>query len=265
MVIYLDESYDQKHTWLLISGLFNPSHHIFYKQIKRLLLTNQYILPSGDLKEIKYIYCNNGKMRRLYEKIIDAFMASDSYFSSAVIKTDHSFNMQLYGASNEPDKVKKERAYRTLAEHLLANELRDTTNAVLFLDKMSRCEPKQFLEILRQNFCVVGSGYSSELDRPRIKHIQDVISGAEGYELMGVCDLLQGCILNNLVPIQQVKGKRKGALHKNRLRDYLIHRLGVEALTLDTWSDDLNKVSKETKKKFNIRYVIQAKKENGSG
>ena len=201
MVIYLDESYDQKHTWLLISGLFNPTHHKFYKEIKRLLITGRYILPTGDLKEIKYIYCVNSKTRRLYEKIIDAFMASDSYFSSVVIKTDHTFDLQIYGAPAEPDKVKKERAYRSLAEHLLANDLRETTNATLFLDKMSRCEPKQFLELLKQNFCVVNSGYSAELDRPRIKHIQDVVSSAEGYELMGVCDLLQGCILNNLVPI----------------------------------------------------------------
>jgi hypothetical protein len=49
MIIYLDESYDEKHTWLLISALFNPTHYKFYKEIKRLLLANGYILSSGNL------------------------------------------------------------------------------------------------------------------------------------------------------------------------------------------------------------------------
>jgi hypothetical protein len=82
---------------------------------------------------------------------------------------------------------------------------------------------------------------------------------------MGVCDLLQGCILNNLIPIARTKGKRKGSEHKNYIREYLVSKLGVKDLTLDTWSTELNKVSKEMRNKFNIRYVIQAKKEKSSG
>ena len=62
-----------------------------------------------------------------------------------------------------------------------------------------------------------------------------------------------------------MKGKKKGSLHKNRLRQYLIGKLGVGDLTLNTWANDLKKVEKEVRSKFNIRYVTQAKKENGSG
>ncbi len=265
MIIYLDESYDLQHTWLLISSLFNPAHHKFHREIKRLLIANKYIVPRGDLKEIKYVHCNNKKVRKLYEKVIDCFMGSESYFSSVVIKTDHTFDLHRYGTSIEPDKVKKERAYRTLAEHLLANELRDATNAVLFLDKMSRCEPEKFLELLRQNFCIPGSGASENLDKPRIRHIQDVVSGAEGYELMGVCDLLQGCILNNLMPIVKVPGKKKGSLEKNNIREYLIGKLGVKDLNLQTWAFNAKNVSEQIRKKFNIRYVEQTKNETDSG
>ena len=227
MITYLDESYDNKRTWLLISALFNPKHKKFYTDIKRLLRINNYILPDGRLKEIKYVYCRTEKIRLLYQKVIDAFINSDSYFASVVIKTDSSFDLHRYGDVNEPDKVKRERAYRALAEHLLANELRNANDTVLFLDKMTRCEPKQFLSTLKQNFCVINSGYSEGSDKPRIKHIQDVVSDAEGYELMGVCDLLQGCILNNLSPIQKIKNKEKASLNKNLIREYLVKRLGV--------------------------------------
>lgn len=259
MIIYLDEAYDNSHTWLLIGALFNPKHSKFHREIKQLLMANKHILPTGRLKEIKYVYCNSSKRRRLYRNVIDCFMKSDSYFSSVVIRTDKSFDLQLYGRTNESDKVKRERAYRTLAEHLLSNELRDYDNAILFLDKMTRCEPVHFLSNLRQNFCVVGSGYSEGLDKPRVRHIQDVVSNAEGYELMGVCDLLQGCILNNLVPIKSVRGKRKSSLNKNKIREYLVKRLNVEDLTPDTWVMDANKVTEDIRKKFNIRYVVQVK------
>jgi len=222
MITYLDESYDNKRTWLLISALFNPTHRKIYTDIKRLLRINNYILPDGRLKEIKYVYCRTEKIRLLYQKVIDIFISSDSYFASVVVKTDSSFDLHQYGDANEPDKVKRERAYRTLAEHLLANELRNASDTVLFLDEMTRCEPKQFLSILKQNFCVMNNGYSEGLDKPKIKHIQDVVSDAEGYELMGVCDLLQGCILNNLSPIQKTKNKKKASLNKNLIREYLV-------------------------------------------
>lgn len=260
MVIYLDESYDNKRTWLLISALFNPksSHRKFYKEIRKLLIRNKHTLLDGSLKEIKYNNCLSKKMRLLYQEAIDIFMSSDSYFASVPIKTDDSFDLERYGTANEPAKIKRERAYRTLAEHLLYNELRDATNAVLFLDKMTRCEPKQFLSILKQNFCVVGSGYSQNLDRPLIRHIQDVVSSAEGYELMGICDLLQGCILNNITSTTEHKGK--SSHNKNLLREYLVKKIGVPDLTLTSWVNDTSKLTKEIKDKFNIRYVVQADK-----
>ena len=63
MVIYLDETYDNKHTWLLIGALFNPKHGKFYKKIRQLLISDRYILPDGTLKEIKYVYCISKKRR----------------------------------------------------------------------------------------------------------------------------------------------------------------------------------------------------------
>jgi len=259
MIIYLDETYDHNHTWLLLGALFNPTHHKFYRQTKGILARNAYVLPDGRFKEIKYTRCQFSKAFRIYKEVIDAFMESDSHFSCIAIKTDGSFDLERYGRPDEPAKLKKERAYRSLTEELLRRNLAHMSNAILFLDKMTRCEPETFMEILKRNFSTVGVGYSHDSTHPKIRHIQDVVSGAEGYELMGVCDLLQGCILNNLLPIQTA-GKKKGALYKNKIREYLVSKLGVKNLLPEIWvHGEIEK--EEIYKKFNIHYVAQAREE----
>ncbi len=261
MIIYLDETYDHHHTWLLIGVLLNPSHNKFHRQIRGILARNAYVLPDGRFKEIKYTRCIYSKPFRIYKEAIDAFMQSDSHFSCIAVKTDHTFDLEIYGRPDEPAKVKKERAYRSLAEELLRRNLAHISNAVLFLDKMTRCEQATFMEILKHNFSTVGVGHSKDSKHPKIRHTQDVVSGAEGYELMGVCDLLQGCILNNLLPIQTAD-KKKGALYKNKIREYLVSKLGVKNLLPETWAtEDIEK--EEVYKKFNIHYVVQARQEEG--
>lgn len=265
MIIYLDETYDHNHTWLLLGALFNPTHNKFHRQIKGILARNAYVLPDGQFKEIKYTRCSFSKTFRVYKEAIDAFMQSDSHFSCIAIKTDDTFDLEIYGRPDEPTKVKKERAYRSLVEELLLRNLVHMSNAILFLDKMSRCEPVTFMEILKQNFSTAGMGHSKDSKHPKIRHIQDVVSGAEGYELMGVCDLLQGCILNNLLPIPTVtEAKRKGSLYKNKIREYLLSKLGVNDLLPHTWAS--NEIKKtEIYKKFNIHYVAQVKPQETNG
>ncbi len=260
MIIYLDETYDHNHTWLLLGALFNPTHHKFHKQIKGVLARNAYVLPDGSFKEIKYTRCNYSKAFRVYKEAIDAFMLSDSHFSCIAIKTDNSFDLEIYGRPDEPAKIKRERAYRSLADELLKRNLDHMSNAILFLDKMTRCEPITFMEVLKRNFSTIEAGYSLDSKLPKIRHIQDVVSGAEGYELMGVCDLLQGCILNNLFPIEPMEGKKKGSLYKNKIREYLISKLGVTNFLPDTWTTDgIEKT--DVFKKFNIHYVMQVRKD----
>ena len=259
MIIYLDETYDHNHTWLLLGALFNPTHNKFHRQIKGILARNAYVLPNGQFKEIKYNRCSFSKAFKIYKEVVDAFMQSDSRFSSIAVRTDDTFDLEIYGRPDEPAKLKKERAYRSLTEELLKRNLVHMSNAILFLDKMTRCEPETFMEILKRNFSTVGAGYSQDSKHPKIRHIQDVVSGAEGYELMGVCDLLQGCILNNLLPILPSGPKRKGSLYKNKIREYLVSKLGVRDLLPETWkADEIGGM--EIYKKFNIHYVVQAKR-----
>lgn len=259
MIIYLDETYDHNHTWLLLGALFNPTHNKFHGQIKGILARNAYALPDGRFKEIKYTRCAFSKAFRIYKEVIDTFMQSDSHFSCIAIRTDDSFDLEVYGRPDEPAKLKRERAYRSIAEELLKRNLVHMSNAILFLDKMTRCEPVTFMEILKRNFSTAGAGYSQDSKHPKIRHIQDVVSGAEGYELMGVCDLLQGCILNNLLPIQPDGAKRKGSLYKNKIREHLVSKLGVENLLPDTWTTD-GVEKTQIYKKFNIHYVVQTKR-----
>ncbi len=258
MIIYLDETYDNSHTWLLLGALFNPTHKKLHKQVRGILARNAYTLPDGTFKEIKYTRCQNSKSFRVCKEAIDAFIQSDGHFSCIAIKTDNTFDLELYGRPDEPAKVKKERAYRSLVEELLKRNLEHMSNAILFLDKMSRCEPATFMELLKAQFSTPGSGFSKDSKHPKIRHIQDVVSGAEGYELMGVCDLLQGCILNNLIPIEATGKKNKGSIYKNRIREYLITKLGVSDLLPQTWSNATTKKSKIFQK-FNVHYVAQAR------
>ncbi|MEI9477295.1 MAG: hypothetical protein WCO26_12040 [Deltaproteobacteria bacterium] len=259
MIIYLDETYDHNRTWLLLGALFNPTHNKFHKQVKGILARNAFTLPDGSFKEIKYTQCNYSKPFKVCKEAIDAFMVSDSHFNCIAIETDASFDIERYGNPSEPAKVKKERAYRSLAEELLRRNLAHLSNARLFLDKMTRCEPKMFLEILKQKFSTPNQGFSAGLEHPKISHIQDVVSGAEGYELMGVCDLLQGCVLNNLMPIKEEASKKKGrgALFKNGIREYLLQKLGVPDFLPKTWFS-IQDSKKDIIKKFDIHYVKQA-------
>lgn len=257
MIIYLDETYDYNHTWLLLGALFNPTHNKFHKQVKGILAKNAYTQADGSLKEIKYTKCTYSKPFKVSKEAIDAFMQSDSHFSCIAIATDHTFDLERYGTANEPAKVKRERAYRSLAEELLTLNLEHMSDARLFLDKMTRCEPKMFLEILKQKFSTPGQGFSVGLKYAKISHIQDVVSGAEGYELMGVCDLLQGCVLNNIFPIKDSAGQVKGASYKNKIREYLAAKLGLPDLLPETWKL-AEKNANPIIKKFNVHYVKQA-------
>ena len=67
------------------------------------------------------------------------------------------------------------------------------------------------------------------------------------------------------MPIVKVPGKKKGSLEKNNVREYLIKRLGVKDLLLNTWAFDAKNVSDQTRTKFNVRYVVQAKNKTDSG
>lgn len=72
-----------------------------------------------------------------------------------------------------------QKTYRSLAEELPRRNLGHISNAVLFLDKMTRREPVTFMEILKRNFSTIEEGHSKDSKHPKIRHIQDVVSGAE--------------------------------------------------------------------------------------
>jgi len=78
------------------------------------------------------------------------------------------------------------------------------------------------------------------------KVIEEVKSDLEQYQVLQVCDLLMGCILNNLVPTKN--------RYKNDLRQYLISKLGCKDLLRDTWKKYSKRYVEEYSPKFNVWY-----------
>lgn len=122
---------------------------------------------------------------------------------------------------------------------LLAPNVADVTNAVFLADVMTRCDGDEFIERVRDRFNPPGRV-------PTFRHLAEVRSEMEQYQCLQACDLLLGCVLNNLKPT--------GNRFKNEIRQYLCSRLGVKNFLLSTWKDvPVMEASKPTTK-LNVWY-----------
>lgn len=88
--------------------------------------------------------------------------------------------------------------------------------------------------------------YCDMKNKPTLKHVIDIKSHLENYQVGQINDLLLGCILNNLIPTKRA--------YKNQLREYLIRKLQVDSLLPNYWSAYSKKYVEEYYPKFNVWY-----------
>jgi len=232
MIVYFDETYDNDHHCLLYGALFAPptSHlHQRFLQVRREL---------NFRPEVKYNRCRNERNLKVCKRVIDAFMDDEAFFRCVVVD-QCGFDYSGFARPDEPIAIAQARAYKKFAEMLLHANVKNITNAVFLADKLTRCRGDDFLEQIRKRFNPTGVV-------PTFRHLAEVDSEIEEYQCLQVCDLLVGCVLNNLKPT--------GNRFKNDIRQYLCSRLDVGNFLLTTWKDVPLVTAQDPTTKFNVWY-----------
>lgn len=232
MKVYFDESYDNERHYLLYGALFVPPSSTLHQRILGIRQEMNY------RPEVKYTRCRNERALRVYKRVIDAFVEDPAYFRCVVVD-QHGFDYSKFAQPHESTTIAQARAYKKFAEMLLDKHLDGVENAVFLADRLTRCDGDEFLERIRDRF--------NPPDRvPTFRHLDEVSSSIEEYQSLQVCDLLLGCVLNNLKPPTN--------RFKNDIRKYLCGRLHVPNFLLSTWKDMSLSVAQKSSTKFNVWY-----------
>jgi hypothetical protein len=239
MLIYFDESYDNNHKYLLLGALFNPHPKFLHRELNELRKKYSY------KEEIKYNNCTNDFRLKLYKEAIDIFFKSTSYFRCVVVD-QQILDLDCFGRKDESNAIKMARAYKKFAELLISHNADDIYNGVLLTDELKRCKGDKFIELMQQDFCKIDGKHCNDGDKPTLKHIADIKSDLNHYQVGQINDLLLGCVLNNLIPTSKE--------YKNKLREHLVVKTGVDSLLPDYWNKYSKKYVEEYYPKYNIWY-----------
>lgn len=243
MLIYFDESYDGEHRYLILGALFNPHSKFLHRELLDIKRKYNYLDSNGKGLEIKYNNCISKTREELNCEAINIFMESTSYFRAIVIDQTI-MDLERFGKKSEPEKIKMARAYKKFAELLLAHNTENIYNGVLLTDELTRCSGDKFIEIMKQDFCVIEGKHCNDRSQPTLKEIREIKSHIEDYHVNQINDILMGSILNNIHPTKKE--------YKNNVRNYLIKKLGVKNLLPETW----NTYSKTYVEKYHPKYNI---------
>ena len=115
MLIYFDESYDNKHRYLILGALFNPHSKFLHRELAQIKTKFKFLDNNRKGKELKYNKCLNKYLYDLCANAIDIFIKSTSYFRAIVID-QKLLNLDYFGKKYEDDKIKMARAYKKFAE-----------------------------------------------------------------------------------------------------------------------------------------------------
>lgn len=245
MLIYFDESYDNDHEFLIFGALFNPHPKYLHREFAAVKRQYRYFSQDKSLREIKYNYVTKRKQLRIAKASIDIFHKSTSWFRAIVIE-EKLINLNRFGTFIEKEKIKRARMYKKFAELLIAHNTENIFQATLFVDELKRCKGDEFIEIMKQEFCVPFGKHSIGSEIPTLKDVREIHSHLEQYQVCQINDVLTGCILNNLKPTRRPE--------KNELRDYLIQKMNVPNLLRDSWEYYNKSYVEKYWPKFNIWY-----------
>jgi len=233
MIIYFDESYDAGPgcEYLILGATFNRSHRAFHRNLRILKHDKNFVDDQGQCKEIKYSKVKTDYLLEIGKGAIDIFIESDSYFRAIVVK-ESLVDLNMFGKPFEDYNLKRARMYKRFAELLIANNTAEIFDAQLFVDQILHCREDEFVERMKEEFCVPFGKHSKNSKTPTLRDIRQIQSHLEQNHVNQINDILTGCILNQLKPPK--------CQQKIDLRDYLISELGVGCLTERTWGQ-LNK------------------------
>lgn len=230
MLIYLDESYDNAHSFFLLGALFIPKSKALHRAFKRAKLMENYVLPSGEVREVKYSRLESPRQLRIAMAGVDLFLNSDAWFRCIVVdqRPTSGWSFDSFGQLSEPRPVKEARVYKHFTEMLLGSNRTGVVNGVLLTDRLVRTRGDDFLRAIRDAF----STPSQELPaQPVLGSVQSVDTGEERYHLGQIGDLLTGAVLNDLIDRHGTRGR-----FKREFREYLKEQVGAPSLGPSYWA-----------------------------
>ena len=192
MIVYFDESYDEGHQYLILGALFNPTPKDIHAQFLTAKRSKRYVNANGIAKEIKYTLSNSHYRYAVAEKAVDCFMNSPSWFRAIVIdqRPGEGFSLDFFGRPGEPRALKEAKAYKKFTEMLLRSNIGNITNGTLLTDRLTRPKGDAFLPLITDLFGTPDNGYSSGRRGPIFRHIQEVDTAEEQYQVGQIGDIL---------------------------------------------------------------------------
>ena len=237
MIVYFDESYDGEHNFLILGAIFNPRSKTIHKSFLAAKRDLGYVDSNDTVKEIKYSYCSTNYLAKVASRGVDCFAESDSWFRAIVVdqRPESGFDLGFFGRVDEARPLKEARAYKKFTEMLLMRNSAGITNGTLLTDRMTRTKGDSFIKLITDLFGS-SAGVRSPDGEPVFSSVSEVDTALEQYHVGQIGDILQGVVLNELVPTKN--------RYKRRLREYVKERLGLTSLLPNYW-DKLPKWKKD--------------------
>lgn len=247
--IYVDESGTHGNDWLIIGMLFVPNHGRLHSALCKVKdevgYPNRSPKKRAKYKEIHLVDFKSPRDVRVGKRWIDEFLAHDCYYRCVVVDWS-CWDGSFFGGPFEPRALQKRRAYKKWAEMLLQQEVSRPdgtpmfTHAKLYLDKLRIMYGYDVIDHLKSRFTSAYRGNS-----PYISEFQHTDSYKDANQCLQLCDLLTGCMYQELVP-----SKRK---EKQEMRAYLessLQKVGVKRLAASFWRQYHKKTLRDHFPKF---------------
>lgn len=237
MLIYLDESYDSAHDFFLLGALYVPDSTTLHRDFKQAKIDEGFILPSGEVKEIKYSQITRAKLLRIAKAGTDIFLRSNAWFACIVVdqRPESGWSLASFGRADEGNAIKRARSYTYFAQLLLHNSMRGVTDGVLLADRMTRTQGDDFLQAIREAFSEPSIRSSHA---PALSTVVEADTALEIYHVGQIGDLLTGAVLNDLVEPQGARASFKRAFKR-----HVKQQLGVPSFGRDYWNMPADRVA----------------------
>ncbi len=250
MIVYLDESYDHDHNYFMLGALFTPDSKSLHQGISEVKDKYGYLISPTESREIKYSNTKTDNRLACAKDMVDLFIESKSWFRCVVVR-NNMVNLDRFGQTYEKDSIKRARMYKKFVELLLRSNTNNLENATLLTDQMTRCKGDEFLARMRDDFSEPGCGHCVDREEPVFKHIDEIDSAQHNYQVIQICDLLLGCVLNEHL---EPTGVNKKAKLKRELREYLLRKVGCHTFKEYYWGRLPKWESEKKHYKFTVWY-----------
>ena len=249
--IYVDESGTHGSPWMVIGALFVPNHGLLHSDLMKVKEDFAYFNKSPK-KNARYKETHLSQFKSLLDTQIalqwfSKFVSSSAFFRSIVIDWSI-WDGRFFGSAFEADALKKRRAYKKWLELLLQPELlsplqgtEQIAMADLYLDRLRVVGGYDVLPELKDRFT-----RSYEGARPFIANFHYMDSWKDAAQCLQLCDLLNGCVYQGLMPASG---------HKIATRDNLIDALrpfNVKSLSPSFWKGYARNTLRDHFPKFSV-------------